>query len=556
MKHPKLFIALLLSVAIAANATDNSKQRRRNPERDFKNYIEAFKTNDIYITLPEGFTPISTRGIANVRETIGCGTIISSVDWRYATKNIGHVIEDDSCRVAICFPTLPSNDIRAILGGRGVEADLRMVHNDKDLDVRPMIKIIAEDDMSQYANADTAVIYEFEMLSRNFLNCYLEGVGIYLRKRNHPSLHLRLMFDFESIDDKEKYIRTVLDNIHFGNNPSEHYVELEKKVSGQSDFAFPTHYRTMTGILPDINDETLDEINRVKAWCEEHGIKELPRVDEEVLAALNQAKAYRDGKKAEADSILSADIPEDEKILSYPMFDSSPRFPGEDSFEEYKAWIEENMQYPVEAINEGASKSETILVCFTVCADGTIKDASVSEFNRNVNKRLQDEALRLVRSMPRWIPAQYKGMAVNAYTRCPVYMTYNPDKKPKQTPPTVTGQKGYTFDEHTHDMSSIPVPPKFKGGSDAIAAWISDHLQYPAEAAKAKIEGRVIVEFIIDKDGTVKEPQVLRGINDALNAEAIRVIKTLPRWTPGTSDGEPRPTRYRWPVTFRLAKAK
>ncbi len=105
-------------------------------------------------------------------------------------------------------------------------------------------------------------------------------------------------------------------------------------------------------------------------------------------------------------------------------------------------------------------------------------------------------------------------------------------------------------------MKSIPVAPIFKGGSQGLDRWIQEHIQYPADAARAKIEGRVIVEFIIDKNGAVTFPKVVRGINDVLNDEALRVIKSLPHWTPGYANGKPANTRYTYPVAFKLAKAK
>lgn len=105
-------------------------------------------------------------------------------------------------------------------------------------------------------------------------------------------------------------------------------------------------------------------------------------------------------------------------------------------------------------------------------------------------------------------------------------------------------------------MHEVPVAPKFKGGNEELGKWIQDHIQYPLSAAKEKIEGRVIVEFVITREGFVSAPRVVRGISDALNKEALRVIRSLPQWTPGYSNGKPVHTRYTYPVTFKLAKAK
>lgn len=546
-----LLVVLMMATTLSAYAVVNNHTRRHiSPEEEFSNYVEELRQNDVYVTLPQGYTPISVRGNADVRGSIGYGSK-TNIDCN--PPRIGAILEDDSCHVAICLPELlPISGAWSILGGNGIEADLRMAHNDMHLDVRPLVKIIAEEDMSQYANADTVAIYEFERFNRPFLEHYPTGVGIYLRKKNHPSIHLRLMLDFNSVKDKEKYIREALANVHFGDNPSETYVELEKQFGTKSDFNFPTKYRFFTGILPDINDETLEEINRVRAWCEAHGMKQLPQLDDETIDALNRYKAFREKSKTEATSILSDNTPDKEKILSPYMCDSAAHFPGGSSLEgnnKYWNWIEENMRYPKEANEKGIGG--VVIVDFVVSADGSIKDVAVAKASSKMDASLKQEAIRLVKSMPRWVPAKFNGKAVNAYSSCIVRFDHNnPEKK------TQAIENAAVSEDKVYEMKAIPVTPKFKGGTEGIAEWIQDHIQYPAEAAKAKIEGRVIVEFIIDKDGTVTKPKVVRGINDALNNEALRVVKGLPRWTPGYSDGKPVKTRYTYPVTFRLAKAK
>lgn len=94
--------------------------------------------------------------------------------------------------------------------------------------------------------------------------------------------------------------------------------------------------------------------------------------------------------------------------------------------------------------------------------------------------------------------------------------------------------------------------PEFPGGTDALLKFISDNIRYPELSRKKKIQGRVIVGFIIDKQGNVIEVKVLRGINAELDAEAIRVIKSMPKWTPGKQRGKPVPVNYTMPIKFSL----
>lgn len=548
----------------------------KNPEKDFNAYIEKLRANDVYISIPQGYEPIDTRGKSRVENIIGSGVGIGSVDWRYAIKDIAAVIEDDSCLSVICFPKngldyfsgitgadrpetgsdkYRQSVIRELRSGKSIEADLRMAHDDMNLDIRPLINVIAEDDMSAYANADTVVIYEFDMLRNPFMDAYPCGIGIYLRKKAHPALLVRLMLNFNSVKDKDKYIRKVLDSIYFGDNPSAAFVEAEEQSAGTGDLSFPTKYRVLTGILPDINDETLEEINRVREWCEAHGMRQLPRLSDEVIDALNRNKALRDKKKAEADSILNSDLSDDDKVLSGTVLDSYPHFPGEDRLVnnfECRDWLDAHIRYPREAADKGIGG--TVIVNFVVCADGTIKDVSVNKVCADIDESLRREAVRVVRSMPRWVPATYNGKAVNAYATCPVIFKYDKEKMSQAVRPRIPAQ--HLAEDPVYDMKSVSVAPVFKGGADGLSEWIYEHIGYPSDAADAKIEGRVIVEFIIDKDGAVIEPKVLRGISDSLDKEALRVVGSMPCWTPGYVHGKPVRTRYVWPVAFRLAKAK
>lgn len=558
MKHTAITLMIFLLASLAAHGVILNPASYRDTDKAYNDYVELLRQHDVHITLPQNFTPSSIRGLSDVRNSIGRGQEFLNIDCQPA--DIGAIVEDDSCRVAICYPQILLDVEGApqpvYLGGTResgkIEADLRMIHEDMHLDVRPMIQIIAEEDMSQYADADTVAFYEFDLPRHRFMDIYTKGVGIYLRKKEHPAILLRLMLNSNSFKEKDRYIREALDNIHFGNNPSETFAELEKKESGRPEFSFPMQYRMFTGILPDINYETLEEINRVRAWCEEHGMKELPKLDDAVLDALNRAKASRQQDYTEADSILNSDIPDDKKILLPRMCDTWAHFPGDkDGRKKYWEWLDKNLRYPKAAAAKGVEGS--VLVSFTVCADGSLRDISISDMNEAADESLKKEAIRLFESMPHWAPATYKGNPVSTMESGIVNFRLPKNKTQEDSQKTT---HSYLSEEHIYDMRSIPVGPKFDGGTEGLDKWIQDHLQYPSGAAKAKIEGRVIVEFIIDKNGAVTAAKVVRGINDSLNNEALRIIKALPRWTPGYAHGKPVKSRYIYPVTFRLAKAK
>lgn len=92
--------------------------------------------------------------------------------------------------------------------------------------------------------------------------------------------------------------------------------------------------------------------------------------------------------------------------------------------------------------------------------------------------------------------------------------------------------------------------PEFEGGYGALMQFIMDNLRIPASAAKDKVYGTVIVTFIIDRDGSVKEAAIREGIREDLNAEALRVVNLMPKWKPGKQQGKPVTVRFNIPIKF------
>lgn len=100
---------------------------------------------------------------------------------------------------------------------------------------------------------------------------------------------------------------------------------------------------------------------------------------------------------------------------------------------------------------------------------------------------------------------------------------------------------------------ALDVYPSFKGkDANAFSAWVAARLKYPKEAKDAHIDGIVLVQYVVGKNGGVQEVQVLRGLHPALDAEALRVIRSSPKWKPGMKDGKPVRVTYTLPVFFVL----
>jgi TonB family protein len=137
------------------------------------------------------------------------------------------------------------------------------------------------------------------------------------------------------------------------------------------------------------------------------------------------------------------------------------------------------------------------------------------------------------------------------------------EKRPDGTIVAVTPGDPKTDNEKMEVVQSISKPrkeafvvveemPQFPGGTDAMVAWITSNLKYPAEALKRKITGKVYVNFAVSSKGKVKNVVVSKSANPLLNAEAVRVISSMPDWKPGTQGGKSVEVQIKVPVEFKL----
>ncbi len=94
--------------------------------------------------------------------------------------------------------------------------------------------------------------------------------------------------------------------------------------------------------------------------------------------------------------------------------------------------------------------------------------------------------------------------------------------------------------------------PLFPGGNSALMQYLHDNMKYPVVAQENGVQGRVTVQFVVEKDGSITGVHVLRGVDPSLDKEAVRVVKSMPRWTPGKQNGTTVRVNYRLPVLFRL----
>ena len=98
----------------------------------------------------------------------------------------------------------------------------------------------------------------------------------------------------------------------------------------------------------------------------------------------------------------------------------------------------------------------------------------------------------------------------------------------------------------------VEVMPQYPGGQIAMMKYIMENMKYPEQAMKKGIQGRVTVSFIIEKDGSISNVSPIHSVHPLLDKEAVRVVKSMPKWSPGKHNGKPVRVRFNLPVMFKL----
>ena len=233
----------------------------------------------------------------------------------------------------------------------------------------------------------------------------------------------------------------------------------------------------------------------------------------------------------------------------FQVVEEMPEFPG--GMGECMKFIGKNIKYPAEAIEKGIQGR--VIIQMVVTKEGDIAEAKVV---RSIDPLLDAEALRVINSMPKWKPGKQKGEAVNVKYTIPVmFRLSSPDGEVKE----VKNQEGETVGVGTQakvDENGIHMVceemPEFPGGMRECMNFLGKNVKYPATAQEKGIQGRVIVQFVVNRDGSIVEPKVVRGVDPELDAEALRVISIMPKWKPGKQKGEAVRVKYTIPVMFRL----
>ena len=106
--------------------------------------------------------------------------------------------------------------------------------------------------------------------------------------------------------------------------------------------------------------------------------------------------------------------------------------------------------------------------------------------------------------------------------------------------------------EETKIFTVVEQMPMYPGGDAALMGYLRDNIKYPTVAAENGVQGRVVVGFVVERDGSITDVNIVRGVDPSLDREAMRVVKSMPRWNPGKQNGSAVRVKYQVPVSFRL----
>lgn len=110
----------------------------------------------------------------------------------------------------------------------------------------------------------------------------------------------------------------------------------------------------------------------------------------------------------------------------------------------------------------------------------------------------------------------------------------------------------HVVEETTKIFTNVEQMPMYPGGEGALLGYLRDNIHYPTVAAENGMQGRVVVGFVVERDGSITDVKILRGVDPSLDREAMRVVKSMPRWNPGKQNGSAVRVKYQVPVSFRL----
>jgi len=219
---------------------------------------------------------------------------------------------------------------------------------------------------------------------------------------------------------------------------------------------------------------------------------------------------------------------QDNSSQVYNVVQQMPVYPGgEDSMWKF---INTNVKYPDSAIAHNVEGK--LIMGFVVNEDGSISDVVI---RRGLTADIDSEGMRVIRLLPRFSPGRQDGKAVRVSYTLPIAFKLKSNPADTIKKPIVV--------EHM---------PEYPGGDEAMMSFILSNLQYPVNDRENHIQGKVVLRFTITEEGNVADVEVKESVSPDIDEEAIRLIKLLSKFKPGTQQGKPVKLQVNLPILFSL----
>jgi len=217
-----------------------------------------------------------------------------------------------------------------------------------------------------------------------------------------------------------------------------------------------------------------------------------------------------------------------QKIYDFVSVDKQPEYPG--GIRKFYDYLGKEIKYP-----EVAKKNKTqgkVFLSFTVEKNGKLEDVVIT---KGLTKETDAEAVRVIKNSPKWNPGLIDGK--------PVRVKYNLNVN-------------FNLSSGTEKKAAVKsgIKPEFPGGTNKLYSYLARNIKYPEQAKKNNTQGKVMLAFNVEKDGALTDVQVINSLSKETDAEAVRVMKSAPRWNPAIDqDGHPVKVKYQMAVNFTMS---
>jgi TonB family protein len=276
-------------------------------------------------------------------------------------------------------------------------------------------------------------------------------------------------------------------------------------------------------------------IDQIEEMVKEVSAKDAPMINDNSVAEELTENNYNDPNVDLSKAyVISPALVDEVKAIQESKRDTNDVFDAVDQQAEYQGgmnafvnFMQENIKYPAPA--QRANVSGKVYTQFIVNTDGTISDVTIL---KSVGFGCDEEAMRVIK-LAKWTPGKQSGQVVRSRFTVPI---------------------NFQLAKSSEVFNAVDQQGEYPGGMVAFAKYLQENLKYPAAAQRANKSGKVYVQFIINTDGTASDFNVLKSVGFGLDEEALRVISSVPKWTPAIQSGRVVRSRFTIPINFQLSE--